>query len=281
MYELYLNYFQKLPEKLFYYPNTTSQHQINLDKQGLITQIFEKYEANIAKDIASLVTNRYVIDCKRGNCKIGESKMGGVPDLPLGMKWPKIETEYLTFLGQFNLEDFAKFPSIELPKKGYLYFFAELYSYEDCKIIYFENIDGFYKPNIPFEIIEPPKTIWQKIFYKKPKKYVLEECSISIRETADFPIFDHYLIEELQNKHKIEIPLYFNEVCPQSHQFLGYSNTIQGNIEGDESKLLFQVISCEELDLEIGDGGNFYFFIKPIDLKNKNFENVLFEMDCY
>ncbi|EFC35280.1 predicted protein [Naegleria gruberi] len=57
---------------------------------------------------------------------IGESKVGGSPDLPKGMKWPKIEEKFM-FGAQINLQHLAYYDrtnSIVPQEGGMLYFFC-------------------------------------------------------------------------------------------------------------------------------------------------------------
>lgn len=54
---------------------------------------------------------------------VGASKLGGLPDLPHDLAWPKWKTGYLTFVAQVNLADL---PGSELlPNVGMLSFFYD------------------------------------------------------------------------------------------------------------------------------------------------------------
>jgi uncharacterized protein YwqG len=57
---------------------------------------------------------------------IGNSKMGGDPDLPEGMEWPVYNGRPMSFLLQLNLADLKDFRSSKFKaKEGMLYFFCE------------------------------------------------------------------------------------------------------------------------------------------------------------
>src|SRR5262245_51387230 len=57
---------------------------------------------------------------------LGQSKMGGNPDLPADFVWPMFGNLPLTFMAQFRLSDLAAFDiDHELPQNGILYFFYE------------------------------------------------------------------------------------------------------------------------------------------------------------
>lgn len=56
---------------------------------------------------------------------LGDSKVGGKPDLPLDIDWPTYQGKPMTFFAQLNLEELAHLNAI-LPKRGWLFFFIFL-----------------------------------------------------------------------------------------------------------------------------------------------------------
>jgi len=65
---------------------------------------------------------------------IGASKIGGRPDLPVGVAWPERDGRPLAFLAQFNLAEVAAY-DVEhaLPPTGMLYFFYD-FTNERCGV---------------------------------------------------------------------------------------------------------------------------------------------------
>lgn len=56
--------------------------------------------------------------------KLGNSRIGGVPDLPKGMEWPETEDgEYMNFIMQINLEEIPYAMELGLPFVGMVYVF--------------------------------------------------------------------------------------------------------------------------------------------------------------
>lgn len=55
----------------------------------------------------------------------GNSRYGGLPDLPVSLSWPQSRFGYLAFLMQINLADVPPFAGKRLPDSGLLYFFAD------------------------------------------------------------------------------------------------------------------------------------------------------------
>ncbi len=67
------------------------------------------------------------------HCPLGTSRLGGVPDLVKGIKWPRQGGEPLVFLAQINLSELPTAPEVPalaaacqgLPKNGLFWLFAE------------------------------------------------------------------------------------------------------------------------------------------------------------
>ena len=80
------------------------------------------------KEIESLLIPAIKISKKeiKSENKIGVSKFGGKPDLPVNINWPILNEKPLCFLAQINLEEIMEFDiEKKLPETGILYFFVE------------------------------------------------------------------------------------------------------------------------------------------------------------
>lgn len=60
-----------------------------------------------------------------GKAEIGQSRLGGVPDLPISMGWPRSARGdyYLCFILQINCAQLPHFPESPFPQRGMLYLF--------------------------------------------------------------------------------------------------------------------------------------------------------------
>ncbi len=76
---------------------------------------------------------------------VGSSRFGGLPDLPIGSKWPTVDGIPLMFVGQFNMKGLARLTAASvLPNDGLLSFFfdATLTGYERgekvdrCRVVF-------------------------------------------------------------------------------------------------------------------------------------------------
>ncbi|WP_395753766.1 DUF1963 domain-containing protein [Prosthecobacter sp.] len=66
------------------------------------------------------------IPASESELALGESRMGGRPDLPADMEWPQYEGKHLVFVAQFALGDLGGWAQMMgLPAAGHLYFFHD------------------------------------------------------------------------------------------------------------------------------------------------------------
>lgn len=88
----------------------------------------------------------------------GLSKVGGNPDLPIGIEWPRFNDEPMTFISQFNLNDIFNVHGYSLlPPKGLISIF--MYNNEDgfwtafdaIKIIYSNDLENLRRLSFPLD----------------------------------------------------------------------------------------------------------------------------------
>ena len=90
-----------------------------------LPQALERLSGILPEFVAPSI--HFSLDCSR-TAKIGESKVGGQPDLPEGFEWPKSEYANLDFLLKIDLATVAPLdPLRELPSSGLLSFFYDLH----------------------------------------------------------------------------------------------------------------------------------------------------------
>lgn len=71
----------------------------------------------------------------------GQSRIGGVPDLPLSIPWPKNSflDRYLCFILQINFAELPTFPDNPLTKRGMLYLFASESSNSAEQLVFYDG----------------------------------------------------------------------------------------------------------------------------------------------
>lgn len=180
-----------IPEKIA----TTKKEWLEIIGFDLAEQIQKSNLSTYLENIKFLLRPAYrMMQQKNNNINIGESKIGGYPDLPKNMSWPKgkdcnilydydettedIE-EYAGFLAQINLEDLSFAFHKRFPTKGLLSFFCFQDIENDdpdtlgIRAYYFKNLNELTRKNKPPHLIEGNK--------------IKEEEELLFIETYDFP----------------------------------------------------------------------------------------------
>lgn len=270
-----------------------------LEENDLIHHL-EKFETILKPAIALILETNVEEDMR-----VGESKMGGRPDLPKSISWPLEDGNVekpLSFIAQINLEEVARDDVNKLlPQMGLIYFF---YSAE-------QDAWGF-------ELEDKKK--FRVLFYNGPvnelsrKDYPLSlpdyahyvACHVIPRQEISIPYFHNEQLNFLTDEEKDR---YFNVYDESTNKLLGYADPIQDEMElecelvtngincGDPSgyedprveflepnakdwQLLLQVDSNEENSMMWGDMGRLYFWIRKQELKNRYFDNCWCILQC-
>lgn len=277
----------------------------------------EPYKKSMLKEIQSSIRLKTTgVSCK----ELGRTKLGGCPDLPKKISWEKSEfnNKYFSFLGQINLEEVKEFDEQELlPKKGMLYFYFNLDSGDEGKVIFSNEIIGLEKAVLPEEFNEQKKSFFKRLLTGKSKKRILKESEVEIYKEYNFPSPDSLRLERIQKitgtdikpNNAFEEGIFEDSYekgeteTTSNHHLIGNYKGIQNEFhelnfadfkiqdfkdlsleEIDKAlkwKLLFQFDSDDNLEISWGDWGKIYFFIHEDDLKNHNFDNIKISADCY
>jgi len=239
------------------------------------------------------------------NIKIGQSKVGGNPDLTNENKWPKAENDKsMSFIAQINCEELSNYDTQQLlPQNGLISFFycadQEAWGFDPkdksrFKVLYADNTENLKSTKFPNDLEE------YSIF--KSNRIEFENC-------LSLPTWEEDSIEGVIQDEDDDN---YSEVSSGSeNQIFGYANCVQAPMElecqlvtnglfcGDPTGyedprakelekgksdwiLLLQVGSEDDkTGMMWGDSGNIYFWIKRQDLLRKNFDNVWCILQCY
>lgn len=240
--------------------------------------------------------------------ELGASRVGGVPDLPVGAGWPLWNGEPQSFVAQINLNDIRGLPAAqELPDGGHLTFFYS--ARQDTWG--FDPKDGAswqvtYTPrDTPLSRTEPPAPVADGGSF--------QACSITFRAATTIPPWESKPAERLRLT-EAESDAYFDLLelihGGENHQLLGHPDQVQGDMTaecqlvthglfaGDSSgwndpragalkaqseqwRLLFQVASDDEAQMMWGDSGYLYFWIRDSDLASGTFDRGWMILQCY
>jgi uncharacterized protein YwqG len=281
----------------------TKDEIMELINEADLSRISNKIEYLIMDSI-QIITN----PDEDENIKKGASKIGGLPDLPQNIEWPKSGKTPLAFLTQINLKEISEYNKDGLlPDKGILYFFYDA-----------ENQPWGHKPS--------NKSKWKVIYYNndnsnlsrrnEPENLhlynVFNPCRLEFKKDITFPDFESVYLDLLNLSKDDEKNIYsfFHKLVSDEekseirHRFLGFPDTIEGDMMivcqmvsngidfdnlqnynnseietlkkgANDWQLLLQLDSDDiNIGVSWGNFGRLYFWIKKDDLKNKNFDNV-------
>ena len=288
---------------------TEEELRFNEDIKKVVLDILEKNKKSMIK-----------ISLSDDKPNLFQSKFGGVPYLPKNAEVPKNkENEQLTLLAQINIEELPK-NNIYPMKEGILQFWIlnddvlglnyDTHLGNGFKVVYYKEID---KSVTEEEVLEKYKP------YKDEDSYfpVEGEFSLSFKLTDGYFLDSNDDFREIVNremkkfhienkeKYKEILKVYddkeylsywdiwdileedkkIGEILFESgHKIGGFPNFTQSDIReiGDYEILLLQIDSegTEKNEIMWGDCGIANFFIREKDLKELNFEKVIYNWDC-
>jgi uncharacterized protein (TIGR02996 family) len=211
--------------------------------------------------------------------RVGESKFGGSPDLPMDVEWPRCEDHPLSFLGQLALSDLRLTQAgRHLPADGLLSFFAMTEPFQppalpradepdDIRVFHYPSSTALVRRPLPQELVElqyPPND-------SRP-------CRVSLRETWDVPEATDTGIPELdqgetnwQFSNLLRWSFYDNE-----HHLLGYSihARTDNTAPGPDWRQLITFTSDDHLGWNWCDGEHLDVYIQEDDLRQHQFHRV-------
>jgi hypothetical protein len=218
---------------------------------------------------------------------VGASRVGGAPDLPRHIEWPRHHDRPLAFLAQLDLAEISTQTGwLPLPRTGYLWCFAD---YEEWDFAEPGSAVVLYRAENPR--IEP-----RPLPADVPDTARFTSCAVSLEYFDDLPDLENVprLKDALGNdagriESYIELTEYLctGAHAESPHKLLGHANTIQGPMEAEctppanDWRLLLQVDSDGNAGMMWGDAGRLYFWIRDEDLRLARFDRVCAIMQCY
>jgi hypothetical protein len=217
----------------------------------------------------------------------GGSRLGGTPDLPPDLQWPRHKEQALTFLAQLDLTALGPLlPEGTLPA-GHLFVFAPpvltgagTYADQQALVLHSEAAPRAHQGPVPVTGLDPfPSCPLQFAGYDD----IPELDASPLNDVLDAAASDRYC--------GIRSYLSFGDE-PASHKVLGHPDPIQGPVEedcehlepqpgGSPWRVLLQVDSDERLGMMWGDAGRLYFCLREDDLANRRFNRVVAVMQCH
>lgn len=288
---------------------TEEELRFNEDIKKVVLDILEKNKKSMIK-----------ISLSDDKPNLFQSKFGGVPYLPKNAGAPKNkENEQLTLLAQINIEELPK-NNIYPMKEGILQFWIlnddvlgldyNTHLGNGFKVVYYKEIDKSvteeevlekYKPykdedsyfpvegefSLSFKLTDgyfsDSNDDFREIVNREMKKFHIEnkeKYKEILKVYDDKEYLSYWDIWDILEEDK-EIGKKLFEV---GHKIGGFPNFTQSDVReiGDYEILLLQIDSegTEKNEIMWGDCGIANFFIKEKDLKELNFEKVIYNWDC-
>ena len=288
---------------------TEEELRFNEDIKKVVLDILEKNKKPMIK-----------ISLSDDKPNLFQSKFGGVPYLPKDMEVPKNkENEQFTLLAQINIEELPK-NNIYPMEEGMLQFWIlnddvlgldyDTHLGNGFKVVYYKEID---KSVTEEEVLEKYKP------YKDEDSYfpIEGEFSLNFKLTDGYfsdsnddfsEIVDREMKKfHIENKEKYKeiLKVYDDKeylsywdiwdileedkeigkkLFEAGHKIGGFPNFTQSDVReiGDYEILLLQIDSegTEKNEIMWGDCGIANFFIREKDLKELNFDKVIYNWDC-
>lgn len=246
------------------------------------------------------------LTAKRQNCGVYDSKLGGLPYLPQGFRYPCASGsgQPLRLLAQMNFEDLPPLP--RFPQRGILQFYiaqTDMYGADlnnglnqnEFRVIYHRDIvrdesllnkqiptfDNESELDFPFEgefrlfgeLKSCPMSPWDFRFDDTMLELCRRFVDTDAEEVYEFDSeWYNALVDEVGTTgHRIGGYPFFTQTDPRSEE--RYNN---------HTVLLLQIDSDGRDEDEIlwGDCGVANFFIEPQALEKCDFSNVLYNWDC-
>jgi uncharacterized protein YwqG len=243
---------------------------------------------------------------------LGHSRMGGTPDLPAGLAWPRRDGVPLAFVAQLNLQEVAQaLPDSPLPGRGFLWFFYDTKSYPGGyhpahaggAVVLYHDTAAALEPGAPLA--------------DAPKGACFTFCTVEFESYRDIPDWEpdgrlaSRLTDEENVERYLEIRSYLaHGMGDSSHKLLGYADPIQNAMELEcqlvtqgidcaspkgyddprakqlapgaaDWRLLLQVDSDEKASMMWGDLGRVYYWIREADLRAARFDRTWTIFQCH
>jgi len=237
----------------------------------------------------------------------GESRFGGIPDIPPTYKWPTYnDGKHLPFIAQINFRETSAFDSEDLlPKMGQLLIFYE--GGENCwgfraddhkfwKIEFFDSDIPLTRRELPPDIpdwirIKPGKLEFRS---SDSRPDFLDFATISFSpekrnsyidylESLNLPVATHQMLghsRNVQNDMRLECQLTSNGIDCGGPE--GYSDPRRKELEPGSADwmLLLQFDTDDDLGIMWGDVGTIYVWIRKQDLAAKRFDKARICFQC-
>ena len=242
---------------------------------------------------------------------IGSSKMGGSPDLPLGIAWPSRDGRPLDFLLQLDLAEAPrKWGGDDLPETGWLYFFYDLeqrpWGFEvshrhGWRVLFYDGdrktLGRRSRPDATDPVLRPCRlTFFEGIYVNWPSlqdeksrsdlRYLNQheglfdaQVEVSGHQISGNTHGCQSMYEGMQEECQLASHGIYLDGCGRSRHYKEKEERVRAGIK--QWRHLLQLRFDENAGLEWTGYGTLYFWIRENDLRNSDFHNVWAVFECF
>lgn len=216
----------------------------------------------------------------------GRSRLGGVPELPLGIDWPLLDGRAMTPLAAV---DCAELPAEAdgrtlLPRDGTLLLFAALHEGEHGSLALFEQHHPFaaarvlhLPPGTETRVVDPPPDLLARGEHELGllrERTVAPRAIVTLRDRLQAPDQFGLGVGESEQYGDICDLLIAQDREQAPGQLLGHPVPVQEDPREEGQELLFELAWSEPLGFELLDGGSLYLLVAAEDLRAGRWERV-------
>lgn len=212
---------------------------------------------------------------------LGESRIGGDPDVPPGFAWPWRGEVPMSFLAQFNMAELAPYAvSGLLPAEGMLHVFYETYQELTCE---YRNALVLFLPATNLQRTAPPDELLEDERFFSCRLNPVERWNVPSHQMAEYEAL--HLSGKRHEKYlalREALDPTLEAVLATKSRLLGYPVEIQNGMQPTEDPtewgLLMQIATEPQAGMQWEDCGTLYFWIRHSDLKAARFDRVYCEL---
>lgn len=191
--------------------------------------------ARVAEQVLALARPAITLGLERTEetaIGVGDTKVGGVPDLPPAMEWPSWQGRPLPFIAQIRLEEIAVFePEGDLPHIGLLSFFYALYDPDDnlndgedssaWRVVYTEDTTRLTRRPLPDALADGPDTAFPACAVGFGRRLTLPDSQTAMIEALQFTNDERLAYTDLVGGSSAGFE------SEMDHRLLGYPYTLE------------------------------------------------------
>jgi uncharacterized protein YwqG len=276
-----------------------------MDRQRLVTQLREHGLGRVAQRLGAMAE-----DCLRlvseplgdDDIAVGQSKLGGSPDLPVDLPWPTWNEVPLAFVGQIATDGLGGFACASaLPGNTVLSFFYHpdqaTWGFDpkdrgSWRVLSFASKQPLQRRHSPLLSYRScALSVIEVVRLPDPASQLVQGLALTAEEEEGYSDFygldddyEHQLLGHpkiIQNDMTLECQLASNGIycgTPEAYQDKRVIELAPGAADW---RLLLQVSSDDKADMMWGDVGCLYFWITKVALANHDFGGVWMILQCH